>query len=195
MLKTLARTLRVTAVSASLLVVSSLVSANSDLDETVDLSGFSGSFLASRVAITDQDDEAAVRFLEKAVSFDTESQDLKRDLLGALVSNGRIEEAGKIAREIDAQVTFAGILLRISDGNAVGFRYPAAHQIALRRLDLQHLGAIVAQGSGACRAGDDAGEIENGDAFQYHMSGPGVLKRNSQKAGILSDIAGARRRG
>ena len=103
MLNKIVRILKVTALSTSLLVISSLVSANSDLDETVDLSGFSGSFLASRVAITDQDDEAAVRFLEKAASFDKESQELKKDLLGALVSNGRIDEAGKIAREINEE--------------------------------------------------------------------------------------------
>ncbi len=102
MLKSIAKTLKISVLSTSILVISSLGFASPDLEKAVEQSGFSGSFLASRVAINDQDDEAAVRFLEKAASFDGESQELKKDLLAALVSNGRIDDAGKVAREINS---------------------------------------------------------------------------------------------
>lgn len=110
MLKTIANLLKVSVLSITVLVFSSLGFANPDLEEAVEQSGFSGSFLASRVAINDQDDEAAVQFLEKAATFDDSSQDLKQDLLAALVSNGRIEDAAKVAREIQDSSTSRNLI-------------------------------------------------------------------------------------
>ncbi|MEM7214081.1 MAG: tetratricopeptide repeat protein [Pseudomonadota bacterium] len=105
MLKIIAQALKVTTLSTSIIVFGAFGFANADLSKTVSQSGLSGSFLASRVAITDQDDNAAVRFLERAATFDPDNVRLKQDLLSALVSNGRIEEAGKVAREIEASGT------------------------------------------------------------------------------------------
>ncbi|MEM9279005.1 MAG: tetratricopeptide repeat protein [Pseudomonadota bacterium] len=101
MLKTITRALKVSILSALIVVAGSLGFASADLVQTVKESGLSGSFLASRIAINDQDDDAAVSFLEKAATFDPDNTKLKQDLLAAFVTNGRIDDAGKIAREIE----------------------------------------------------------------------------------------------
>lgn len=96
MRKTISRILNVLLLSSSMLVVGPLGFASADLDETVSVSGLSGSYLASRVAIDDNDDAAAVQFLERAVSLDPENQKLLLDYFAALVSNGRVEDAADL---------------------------------------------------------------------------------------------------
>ena len=82
-----------------MIVIAPLSIANTELDETTKISGLAGSFLASRVALDDRDDEAAVKFLERAISFDEESPELRRDYFSALIANGKIEEAVEIIKE------------------------------------------------------------------------------------------------
>lgn len=89
--------------SASLLVSSvvfhsSHAQANKELVETVNSTGLSGSYLAAQVAIDDNDDDAAVKFLERALALDPDDTDLKQKLFVAYVSNGRISDAAEIAR-------------------------------------------------------------------------------------------------
>lgn len=90
--------------SASLLASSvvfhaSYAQANKELVETVNSTGLSGSFLAAQVAIDDNDDDAAVQFLERALALDPDDTDIKQKLFVALVSNGRISDAADIARD------------------------------------------------------------------------------------------------
>jgi len=75
--------------------------ANKELSETVETSGLSGSFLAARVAIDDNDDTAAVQFLERALALDPDDEKLKQDFFVALVSNGRLTEAAELARNME----------------------------------------------------------------------------------------------
>lgn len=89
--------------SASLLASSvvfhtSVAQANKELVETVNSTGLSGSYLAAQVAIDDNDDDAAVQFLERALALDPDDTDLKQKLFVAFVSNGRISDAAEIAR-------------------------------------------------------------------------------------------------
>ena len=91
--------------SASLLATSVVfhasygqANANKELAETVNSTGLSGSYLAAQVAIDDNDDDAAVKFLERALALDPEDTELKQSLFVALVSNGRISDAAEIAR-------------------------------------------------------------------------------------------------
>jgi len=105
MLKILKRTLSVTLLASAMIVFGSVGFANTDLDQTVGEASLSGSFLASRLAITDQDDAAAVQFLVRANALDPENTKLKQDLLSALVANGKVEEAGKIARDLEGSTT------------------------------------------------------------------------------------------
>ncbi len=87
--------------ASSILFQASQASANKELTETVETSGLSGSFLAAQVAIDDNDDAAAVQFLERAFGLDRENTKLKQDLFVALVSNGRLKEAAELARNTE----------------------------------------------------------------------------------------------
>ncbi len=89
--------------SASLLASSvvfstSYAQANKELVDTVKATGLSGSFLAAQVAIDDNDDDAAVKFLERAIALDPDDANLKRELFVALVSNGKLLDAAEIAK-------------------------------------------------------------------------------------------------
>ncbi len=84
-----------------MIVVAPLGIANTELDETTKISGLAGSFLASRIALDDRDDNAAVKFLERAISFDPDDSQLRRDYFVALIANGKIEEAVDIIRETE----------------------------------------------------------------------------------------------
>jgi tetratricopeptide (TPR) repeat protein len=54
---------------------------------------FSGAYLAARTATTDRDLPAAIKFYEKALKFEPELVDLKRELMLALIANGEFERA------------------------------------------------------------------------------------------------------
>ncbi|MEM8649184.1 MAG: tetratricopeptide repeat protein [Pseudomonadota bacterium] len=88
--------------------------ANADLDSAANTTGLSGSYLASRVAIDDNDDLAAALFLERAIKLDPENKRLQRDFFSALVANGRVEQAAELARKFEnpgASDSIAGYVL------------------------------------------------------------------------------------
>ena len=70
MKQTLLKTLKVLLLSASMVTLAPLGSANTEISSMVETSGLSGSFLASRVALEDSDDAAAVEFLRRALALD-----------------------------------------------------------------------------------------------------------------------------
>lgn len=93
-------------VAISLLASSALfnlshANANNELLETVEITGLSGSILAARVAIDDNDDDAAVQFLERAMALDPDDEKLKQEFFEALVSNGKLNEAAEIVRNTE----------------------------------------------------------------------------------------------
>ena len=98
LIKHFAKTLLLT---TSLTIFGSLSVASTDLEQTISEAGLSGSFLASRVAIGDNDDESALKFLERSIALDPENPTIKVDMFIALVTNGRIEEAASLAKEAE----------------------------------------------------------------------------------------------
>lgn len=70
------------------------------LEETVATTSLSGSFLAATVATRDNDDDAAVAFYKRAQMLDPDNVDLRRNLFSALLANGRIEDALKLADDV-----------------------------------------------------------------------------------------------
>ncbi|MDJ0612673.1 MAG: tetratricopeptide repeat protein [Rhizobiaceae bacterium] len=95
------RSFKTALLATALLTGSSLGFASADLNQTVVETGLSGSYLASRVAMDDNDDEAAVKFLEKATSLDSDDLKIRQDYFAALVANGRISDAAKIAQNTE----------------------------------------------------------------------------------------------
>ena len=90
--------LSVSLLASTIILSTSFAQANKELSETVNSTGLSGSFLAAQVAIDDNDDDAAVKFLERALALDPDDENLKQELFVALVSNGRLLDAAEIAR-------------------------------------------------------------------------------------------------
>ena len=85
--------------ASSVVFTTSYAFANKELEETVNTTSLAGSFLAAQVAIDDNDDDAAVQFLERALSLDPEDVNLKQELFEALVNNGRLLDAAEIAKD------------------------------------------------------------------------------------------------
>ncbi len=84
--------------ASTVLFQTSYAQANKELIETVKSTGLSGSFLAAQVAIDDNDDDAAVQFLERALALDPDDTELKQKLFVSLVSNGKLADAASIAK-------------------------------------------------------------------------------------------------
>lgn len=99
MTKRLMKLLPVLSVSA-LLMGAFPANAAKEIDDIVSYSGLSGSYLAARIATADNDDIAAVSFLEKSLVLDPENDRIKRNLFQAYLANGRIEDAVLLARGI-----------------------------------------------------------------------------------------------
>src|SRR6056297_112507 len=70
------------------------------LEETVEISNLSGSFLAARLATRNNDDIAAVAFYERALALDPENEDIKNQLFLSLLANGRIADAVELSQSI-----------------------------------------------------------------------------------------------
>ncbi len=89
-------------------------SASTELDELIEVSGLSGSFLAARSATFANDDAAAVGFLQKALEHDPENQRLKRNLYHAYLANGRVADAVELSRGIDAEGEDASVMIIVN---------------------------------------------------------------------------------
>lgn len=101
--------------AVSLIFAGSLpANANKEIDEVVAYTGLSGSYLAARVATADNDDLAAVSFLEKSLLLDPENNRVKRNLFHAYLANGRIEDAVLLARDIEGKASNGNIIALVN---------------------------------------------------------------------------------
>ncbi|MCX7305036.1 MAG: tetratricopeptide repeat protein, partial [Hyphomicrobiales bacterium] len=66
----------------------------------VEISSFSGAYLAARIAEVDNDLDDAVIYYRKALDYDPDNQVLQQSLMLALVSEGRFDEALPYARKL-----------------------------------------------------------------------------------------------
>ena len=70
--------------------------------EPVEISSFSGAFLAARVAEVDDDLNGAIAYYKRALSFDPTNQQLQQSLMLGLISEGRFQEALPYAEKLKA---------------------------------------------------------------------------------------------
>jgi tetratricopeptide (TPR) repeat protein len=68
--------------------------------EPVEISSFSGAFLAARVAEVDNDLNGAIAYYKRALSFDPTNQQLQQSLMLGLISEGRFDEALPFAEKL-----------------------------------------------------------------------------------------------
>ena len=66
----------------------------------VEISSFSGAYLAARVAEVDNDLEGAIAYYKKALTFDPDNQPLQQSVMLALISEGRFDEALPYAEKL-----------------------------------------------------------------------------------------------
>jgi len=85
---------------SALLAFASPASAYKELNEVIEYTGLAGSYLAARVATADNDDLAAVSFLEKSLKLDPDNNQVKQNLFHAYLASGRIEDAVLLSRDI-----------------------------------------------------------------------------------------------
>ena len=88
--------------------------ANAEIEEVLAFSGLAGSYLAARVATADNDDLAAVSFLQKSRELDPENNQIRRNLFLAYLASGRIEDAVLLSRDIEADVDNGQIITMVN---------------------------------------------------------------------------------
>jgi tetratricopeptide (TPR) repeat protein len=69
-------------------------------DAPVQISSFSGAYLAARVAEVDNDLDAAIAYYKRALSFDPENESLQQNLMLALISRGDFEASLPYAEKL-----------------------------------------------------------------------------------------------
>ena len=87
------------------------------------------------------------------------------DDVAALGELGRQRRPGGVG-EIDADVALAGVLLDEVGGQAVDLRRGEAGQVAVGRLDLDDVGAEVAEHPRGVRTGQHPREVEHADPVE-----------------------------
>jgi len=94
---------RLAAVAGLMVTVSGqavLASQSTPTDKPVEINSFSGAYLAARVAEVDNDLDDAIVYYKKALAFDPENQPLQQNLMLALISEGRFDEALPYAEKL-----------------------------------------------------------------------------------------------
>ncbi len=135
--------------------------ASKEYEDVVSYSGLSGSYLAARIATADNDDIAAVAFLEKSLILDPKNNGVKRNLFHAYLANGRIEDAVALARDIEPSRSNGNIIAMVNGVELVKKRsWAKAVEVlgAVNGSDLDNLiadmvGAWALYGDGKTREG------------------------------------------
>jgi hypothetical protein len=75
---------------------------------------------------------------------------------------------GRRVLEIEAERALVAVHVEVGRAHARRLRRLAdvAHHVAFRRLDLDHVSALVGQQHGAVGAEDDVGQVDDPDAFE-----------------------------
>lgn len=87
-------------------------------EQPVQVRSFSGSYLAARVAESDDDLEDAITYYKKALSFDPNDAEIQQSLLLALISVGRFDEALPFAnalKTVPEAERFSRLALAVDD--------------------------------------------------------------------------------
>ena len=124
-------------------------SANKEIEAVVAYTGLSGSYLAARVATADNDDLAAVSFLEKSLSLDAGNNRIKRNLFHAYLANGRIEDAVTLSRDIEENAANGNIITMVTGVEFIRKRSWAKAVEILEGVDGSDLDNLVANIIGA----------------------------------------------
>ena len=84
------------------------------------------------------------------------------------------EIAAALGLQVDRDVSLAAVLLHVVAAHAAAARPQAAREIAVGRLDLDHVGAEIAEHARAKRPGQHAAEVGDADAVE-RLRGCGIV--------------------
>ena len=105
------------------------------------------------------------------------------------------EIAAGFESQVDGDAPLPAVLLREVRGQPADPRLRGASEVALGRLDLDHVGAEVGERLAARRAGQHPGQVEHPDAVERSPRTPrDQLAEVSLTAGRYSSTRGSRRR-
>lgn len=191
MKKAISTFLKTTSLAFAMAVIGPIGMASTEIDETISATGISGSFLASRVAIVNNDDAVAVKFLERAMELDPENRNIQKDLFISLVANGRVEEAAELAKEI-REIENENILVAVVNAvEAIRKRSWKKALTSLQAIDGTDLDNMIREISSAWSmfgAGDTDGAIERVNALE----GPEWIEAiRDYHAGLIAAASGA----
>ena len=68
--------------------------------EPVEISSFTGAYLAARVAEVDNDLDSAIAYYEQALTFDPDNQQLQQSLMLSMIAQGRFDESLPYAEKL-----------------------------------------------------------------------------------------------
>jgi tetratricopeptide (TPR) repeat protein len=137
--------------------------------EPVEISSFTGAYLAARVAEVDNDLDSAIAYYKQALAFDPDNQQLQQSLMLSLIAQGRFDESLPYAEKLKAVPDierFSRVALAVD-----AFRkndYAAAEtwlKLAVES-DLDRLIAGVMTAWAKSGAGDSAGALADLDKVE-----------------------------
>jgi tetratricopeptide (TPR) repeat protein len=158
----------------------------------IEITSFSGAYLAARVAEVDNDLEGAIAFYKKALAFDPENQPLQQSLMLALISEGRFEEALPYAeklKNVPEIERLARLALAIDAFRKKDYRAAETALVFAEESDLDGLIAKVMIAWAKLGAGDKDGAMATLD----ELAGPdwyGLFVSYSR--GLVAEQAGLR---
>lgn len=139
------------------------------LDEVVDMSGLSGSFLAAQNATRGNDEKAAAKFLKKALKLDPENEDLKRNYFHALIANGEIEKAVELATQFEPRPKDGHIVTIVNAVDQLrkrGWKKSAELLAGVSGSDLDNLVSTIAGAWAKIGMGNQAEALKQIDALE-----------------------------
>ena len=156
----------------------------------IEISSFSGAYLAARVAEVDNDLDGAIAYYKKALAFDPENEQLQQSLMLTLISQGRFDESLPYAKKLKtvAEVErFSRLALAVDSFRNKDYKAAETWLKLALESDLDGLVTRVMTAWAKAGAGDNKGAL----AILDEMSGPdwyGLFV--SYNRGLIAELAG-----
>ena len=176
--------------AATGIMVSSQIAVANTSDAPVEVSSFSGAYLAARVAEVDNDLDGAIAYYKKALAFDPENQALQQSIMLSLITQGRFDESLPYAEKLKTVADverFSRLALAVDAFRKEDYKLAETWLKLALESDLDALVSRVLTAWAKSGAGDNAGAI----AMLDEMSEPqwyGLF--TSYNKALIADAAG-----
>jgi len=148
--------------AATGIMVSSQIAVANTSDAPVEVSSFSGAYLAARVAEVDNDLDGAIAYYKKALAFDPENQALQQSIMLSLITQGRFDESLPYAEKLKTVADierFSRLALAVDAFRKKDYKLAETWLKLALESDLDALVSKVLTAWAKSGAGDNAGAI------------------------------------